>query len=193
LSALEARGLACSRGGTRLFRDVSFALVPGEWIAVRGPNGSGKTTLLRALAGLVPLSRGTREAPARTLYLGQRTGLLRGLSARDNLRFLAAFRGGHVDGVGPALAAWGIAAKAATRPIESLSAGEQKRAALARIDVERCDLVLLDEPFGEIDDDAAARLLRAIRVLAGERRSVVIATHGRFELDPGANDVVRLG
>jgi ABC-type multidrug transport system ATPase subunit len=52
--------------------------------------------------------------------------------------------------------------------------------------------VLLDEPFGEIDDEAAAQLLRTIRRLAGERRSVVIATHGRFELDGGANAVIRL-
>ncbi len=191
-STAALRGATVVLGDRAILRALDLEIRPGVTV-VRGPNGSGKTTLLRALAGLVPLSRGTREAPARTLYLGQRTGLLRGLSARDNLRFLASFRGGAVDGVGPALAAWGIAAKAATRPIESLSAGEQKRAALARIDVERCDLVLLDEPFGEIDDDAAARLLRAIRVLAGERRSVVIATHGRFELDPGANDVVRLG
>ena len=191
-STAALRGATVVLGDRAILRALDLEIRPGVTV-VRGPNGSGKTTLLRALAGLVPLSRGTREAPARTLYLGQRTGLLRGISARDNLRFLASFRGGHVDRVGPALAAWGIAAKAATRPIESLSAGEQKRAALARIDVERCDLVLLDEPFGEIDDDAAARLLRAIRVLAGERRSVVIATHGRFELDPGANDVVRLG
>ena len=141
----------------------------------------------------MPLSRGTREAPQRTLYLGQRPQLLRGVSARDNLRFLASFRGGPADPVGPALASWGLAAHDAIRPVETLSAGERRRAALARIDVERCDLVLLDEPFGEIDDAAATHLLRAIRELAGERRSVVIATHGRFELDGGANDVVHLG
>jgi heme exporter protein A len=178
-------------GDRAILRALDLEIRAGVTV-VRGPNGSGKTTLLRALAGLVPLSRGTREAPGRTLYLGQRSGLLRGLSARDNLRFLASFRGDPTDGVGPALAAWGIAAKSASRPVESLSAGEQKRAALARIDVERCDLVLLDEPFGEIDDGAAAHLLRTIRRLAGERRSVVIATHGRFELDGGANEVVRL-
>jgi len=50
--SLEARGLACSRGPVTLFRDVSFAVVSGEWVALRGANGSGKTTLLRCVAGL---------------------------------------------------------------------------------------------------------------------------------------------
>jgi ABC-type multidrug transport system ATPase subunit len=191
-STAALRGATVVLGDRAILRALDLEIRPGVTV-IRGPNGSGKTTLLRALAGLVPLSRGAREAPTRTLYLGQRTGLLHGVSARDNLRFLASFRGGSADAVGPALASWGIAAKAATRPVETLSAGERRRAALARIDVERCDLVLLDEPFGEIDDAAATHLLRTIRGLAGERRSVVIATHGHFELDPGANEVVQLG
>jgi heme exporter protein A len=191
-STAALRGATVVLGDRAILRGLDLEIRPGVTV-VRGPNGAGKSTLLRALAGLVPLSRGTREAPARTLYLGERSGLLRGVSARDNLRFLASFRGGSADPVGPALASWGLAAKDAARPVESLSAGERRRAGLARIDVERCDLVLLDEPFAELDDAAAARLLRTIRQLAGERRSVVIATHGRFELDAGANDVVRLG
>lgn len=190
-STAALRAATVVLGDRAILRGFDLEIDPGVTV-VRGPNGSGKTTLLRALAGLLPLSGGTREAPARTLYLGQRPGLLRGVSARDNLRFLAAFRGVPADGVGPALASWGIAAGPANRPVETLSAGERRRAGLARIDVERCDLVLLDEPFGEIDDAAAAQLLRTIRVLAGERRSVVIATHARFELDPGANRVVHL-
>lgn len=171
--------------------EVSFAVRPGV-TALLGPNGAGKSTLLRALAGLVPLTRGTRDVPGSTLYLGDRTGLLRGLSARDNLRFLAAFRGIAPDRVGPALASWGLSARDAGRPIETLSAGQRNRAALARITVERADVVLLDEPFAGLDDDAAAQLVRTIRTLAGERRSVVIATHGRPEFDGWANTVVRL-
>jgi len=53
--------------------------------------------------------------------------------------------------------------------------------------------VLLDEPFGELDDQAATALAQKIRILAGERRTIVIATHGHPELDPSANRVVRLG
>ncbi len=190
-STAALRGATVVLGDRAILRGLDLDISPGVTV-VRGPNGSGKSTLLRALAGLVPLSRGTREAPVRTLYLGQRPQLLHGVSARDNLRFLASFRGVPVDAVGPALASWGLAAKDALRPVETLSAGQRRRAALARIDIERCDLVLLDEPFAEVDDAAATQLLRAIGALAGERRSVVIATHGRFELDAGANRVVHL-
>jgi ABC-type multidrug transport system ATPase subunit len=179
-------------GDRAILRDVTLELRPGVTV-VRGPNASGKTTLLRALAGLASLARGTLEPAPSTLYLGQRAQLLRGLSARDNLRFLAAFRGVAADGVGPALAAWGLDAKDAGRPIETLSAGQRRRAALARLDVERADLVLLDEPFGELDEVAAIKLAQAIRILAGQRRTIVIATHAHPELDPSANLVVRLG
>ena len=191
-STAALRGATVVLGDRAILRAFDLEVRPGVTV-VRGPNGSGKSTLIRALAGLVPLSRGTREAPQRTLYLGERSQLLRGLSARDNLRFLAAFRGADPDAVGPALAAWGLDARDAARPVEDLSAGERRRTGLARIDVERCDLVLLDEPYAELDDAAAAQLSKTIRVLAGERRSVVIATHGRPELDPSANSVVRLG
>ena len=190
-STAALRGVTVVLGDRAILRDLDLEIAPGLTV-VRGPNGAGKSTLLRTLAGLVPLSRGSRVVPARTLYLGQRPGLLHGVSARDNLRSLASFRGVSADAVGPALASWGLAARDASRPVETLSAGQRRRASLARIDVEHCDLVLLDEPFSEIDDAAAARLLGSIRVLAGERRGVVIATHARFELDAGANRVVQL-
>ena len=190
-STAALRGATVVLGDRAILR--AFDLEVGSGITVvRGPNGAGKSTLLRALAGLVPLTRGTRDVPRSTLYLGDRIGLLRGLSARDNLRFLAAFRGIAPDRVGPALASWGLSARDAGRPIETLSAGQRNRAALARITVERADVVLLDEPFAGLDDDAAAQLVRTIRTLAGERRSVVIATHGRPEFDGWANTVVRL-
>ena len=185
------RGATIVLGDRAILRGFDLEIAPGVTV-IRGPNGAGKSTLLRALAGLVPLSRGTRVVPERTLYLGDRPGLLHGVSARDNLRFLASFRGVSPDAVGPALASWGLTARDADRPVETLSAGQRRRAALSRIDVERCDLVLLDEPFAEIDDAAATQLMQKIRVLAGERRAVVIATHGRTDLDASADQVVRL-
>ncbi|HEX7466570.1 MAG TPA: ATP-binding cassette domain-containing protein, partial [Usitatibacter sp.] len=98
MSALEVRGLACSRGGIRLFRDVSFAIAPGEWVAVRGHNGSGKTTLLRCAAGLTRCDAGevlwdgrdARDAPgpfrAQLLYAGHAAGIKDDLTALENLR-----------------------------------------------------------------------------------------------------------
>lgn len=191
-STAALRGATVILGDRAILRDFDLEIRPGVTV-VRGGNGAGKTTLIRTLAGLLPMARGTREPAPVTFYLGESPQLLRGLSARDNLRTLAAFRGVAVDGVGPALASWGLSAAQAARPVETLSAGQRRRAALARLDVERADLVLLDEPFAGLDDEAAAHLLRTIRMLAGERRALVVATHSGFELDAGANTVVHLG
>lgn len=148
---------------------------------VRGPNGAGKTTALRALAGLLPLAKGTRELEGELLYLGHRPQLLHGLSPRENLSFFASFRGGPAR-IDQALARWGVAADA-DRPVERLSAGQRRRAALARLDAERCEVVLLDEPFAELDEHAAALLRRAVLEARDRGAAVVVASHGHAELD----------
>jgi len=164
-----------------ILRGVNLELGPGLTL-VRGPNGSGKTTLLRALAGLVPLARGDRRASGDVLFIGHRPMLLRGLTARENLEFFVRFRGGDTRGIDGALRAWGVG-EDMDRPVERLSAGERRRAALARVETERVPLVLLDEPFADLDDAGANRLRQTIARLGDEVRSVVIATHAHHELD----------
>src|SRR5204863_484772 len=88
-----------------------------------------------------------------------RTMLLRALSARENLTFYRRFRGLSADGVEAALAAWGISARDRDRPVEQLSAGERRRASLARIRTEPLAIMLLDEPFTELEDDALEGLV----------------------------------
>lgn len=162
-----------------VLRAIDLGIFPGVTL-VRGDNGAGKTTLLRALAGLLPLARGTRRAPADLLYLGHRPQLHRSLSAAENLSFFARYRAGDAAGVARALAAWGVPDVA--RPAERLSAGQRRRASLARLETERCSLVLLDEPFAELDLDASARLAAALAVAGGRGQAVVIATHGHADL-----------
>jgi heme exporter protein A len=164
-----------------ILREVSLEVGPGLTV-LRGPNGAGKTTLLRALAGLTPLARGRREAGPDFLYIGHRPMLLHGLTARENLTFFARFRGGPSDAVAGALADWGLGDRA-DRPVETLSAGERRRASLARLDAEAMPLVLLDEPFADLDDDATTRLGAAINRATEDGRAVLIATHGHHELD----------
>lgn len=162
-----------------VLRGIELRLGPGLTV-IRGHNGAGKTTLLRALAGLVPLARGTREVAGGILYLGHRPQLHRALSAAQNLSFFARYRGtGPVD-VRPALALWGVPDP--DRPADRLSAGQRRRAALARLETEPCALVLLDEPFAELDDDAAGRLRETLRRCAGTGQAIVIATHGHPDL-----------
>jgi heme exporter protein A len=172
-----------------VLRGVSVDVGPGLTV-LRGPNGAGKTTLLRALAGLVPLARGSRIVVGAPLFIGQRSMLLRGLSARENLEFLAAFRGRHDANITTALERWGLRGLA-DRPVERLSAGERHRAALARVDTEPEDVVLLDEPFSELDQEGATLVTDAIARIVTAGRAVVVVTHAHHELDDTATS--RLG
>lgn len=173
------RGAAVVLDDRTVLRDVDLAVGPGITV-VRGQNGAGKTTLLRALAGLIPLSRGTRTVDGDLLYLGHRPQLHRALSALENLTFFARYRGVPVDGIAAALLSWGVTDTA--RPVERLSAGQRRRASLARLEVERCAVVLLDEPFAELDDEAAALLASRIEDCETRGQTVVIATHAHAEL-----------
>ena len=164
-----------------ILRAITLVIGPGVTL-VRGPNGSGKTTLLRALAGLVPLARGDRRVSGDVLYIGHRPMLLRGLTARENLEFFARFRGGDTGGVDGALRGWGVGDDM-DRAVEHLSAGERRRAALARVETERVALLLLDEPFADLDDAGANRLKQTIARARDDGRSMVIATHAHRELD----------
>ncbi len=167
-----------------ILRGISLELGPGLTL-LRGPNGAGKTTLLRAIAGLVPLARGRRSVTGQPLYIGHRPMLLRGLTARENLTFFAAFRGLAAGDVPAALRGWGLAGEM-DRPVERLSAGQRRRASLARMDVETAPLVLLDEPFADLDSDALVRLRAAINSALAAERGVLMATHLHHELDQDA-------
>jgi len=168
-----------------ILRGISLELAPGL-VILRGPNGAGKTTLLRAFAGLAPLARGRRSVPGGPpLYIGHRPMLLRGLTARENLAFLAAFRGLVASDVAGALRKWGLGGEM-DRPVERLSAGQRRRASLARTETEQVPLILLDEPFADLDSDALVRLRAAINTALVRGQSVLMATHMHHELDQDA-------
>jgi heme exporter protein A len=171
-------------------RGASGEIGPGLTV-VRGPNGAGKTTLLRALAGLVPLTRGARAVCGAPLYIGHRSMLLRGLSARANLSFFVSFRGLPPTGVAEALRRWGVA-ELADRPVERLSAGQQRRVALARLDIEQQPIVLLDEPFADLDRVGVLLVHDAIVSALVRGQAVVLATHSREDLDRDATQRLQM-
>jgi len=173
-----------------ILRTVNVMVGPGLTV-VRGPNGSGKTTLLRALAGLVPLARGHRRVAGDILYIGHRPMLLRGLTARENLEFFVRFRGGDTRGIDGALRGWGVGEEM-DRPVERLSAGERRRAALARVETEPVGVLLLDEPFADLDEAGTSRLRQTIARVRNDGRSVVVATHAHPELDDMAGAQIAL-
>ncbi len=192
---LEAHDLACRRGDRRLFSALALTLQPGQLLRVAGANGSGKTSLLRLLAGLalpnagevrwraLPIQR-QREAYARALfYLGHLGGLKEDLSPLENLRADAGLAGTAVDddGLNQALTQWGLA-RQARLPVRLLSAGQRRRAALARLALVDAPLWILDEPFNALDSDAVAHLGRQIEQHIAGGGMAVVTSHQALPL-----------
>ena len=185
---LSVRGLTCGVNGRTLFGGIDLTLAAGDLVEVRGPNGSGKTTLLRCIAGLFTEESGSVRVspPERPLYLGHKPGVNPMLSALENIRWYLALEGlSRNAGVcRDAIDTVGLRG-AGHLPCSTLSAGQRRRAALARLAVTETSLWLLDEPYAALDD--AGREL--VRSLVGRHRdaggAVLCATHESLGL-PGA-------
>jgi len=183
---LSIRGLYKSYGGSRpreLLRDISLEVARGEYVAIVGESGVGKSTLLNLVAGLDVPDRGTvtlegteltsGDDAARTLLRRRRIGfvfqafhLLPHLTVTQNILLPLALGGAKPAQssqlIGEILEAVGIAALASAFPRE-LSGGEMQRVAIARALVHRPQLVLADEPTGNLDADSARQVLRVLR------------------------------
>ncbi len=178
----------CHRGGRQLFSRLSLEIRAGECVEVQGPNGSGKSTLLRCVAGLFPDFEGVIEA-AEHFYAGHRLGLNPLLSAEQNLSWYAAMRG-DADAVIAALARVGMAGYERT-PCQQLSAGQQRRVALARLLVCPSPLWLLDEPVTALDRPGQALVAEMVTAHLDGGGAVMAATHQALELPQSR--VLRMG
>ncbi|MDK1490968.1 heme ABC exporter ATP-binding protein CcmA [Sinorhizobium sp. 7-81] len=187
---LLAEGLSARRGEDLIFNDISFSLGEGEALVVTGPNGSGKSTLLRVLAGLLQAESGRlriEEGPAEfdhprelSHYLGHRNAMKRELTVRENLSFWQRFMGDSPGGFGVdiAAAAGAVGLAGITHlPFGYLSAGQQRRMAMAKLLVAHRPIWLLDEPTAALDA-GADRLFAGLVTGHLERGGIVIAaTH----------------
>jgi heme exporter protein A len=199
---LEVADLACRRGGRRVFDRLSFGLAAGELLALTGRNGSGKTTLLRALALLVRPESGTirwqgadvQGEPdawrARLAWLGHLDGLKGDLSVRENLVVAQKLRGGppaedRLDGV---LIAFDLSSLA-LRPVRTLSAGQRRRTALARVLLSQAPVWLLDEPLNALDQPAQDAFRTALANHLASGGVALAATHAGLGLPARALDL----
>lgn len=188
--------------GPEILRDVTFLLEAGSFTFLTGPSGAGKTTLLRLMFLVEPPTRGLitlfghdlattkrRMFPALRRRIGvvfQDFRLLDHLSAFDNvalpLRLAGRNPGDYTRDVEELLGWVGLGDKLAAKP-PTLSGGEQQRVAIARAVVARPDLLLADEPTGNVDSDIAQRLIRLFAELNRLGTTVLIATHDRSLLE----------
>ena len=188
---LSASRLTVERGGRIVFSNLSFALDTGESLTVTGANGAGKSTLLRALAGLLPLSLGTISCTplsGGTLaenahYIGHADALKGVLTVAENLAFLGPMLDAGHGGVPveTALAEFGLA-HAANLPVTYLSAGQKRRAALAKLLVVKRPVWLLDEPLSALDAASRALMAKIMAAHLAQGGMIVAATHARLGL-----------
>jgi len=193
MAALDVEGLTRRFGEREALSEVSLTLAAGETLVVFGPNGAGKSTLLRVLATLLRPHAGSVSVlgsglPEHSWEVRGRIGLLahepllyRELTARENLRFHARLHGVQEPRIEVLLAAMAMDARA-DEPLRALSRGMVQRVAVARAVLHDPELLLLDEPYANLDP-AAVELVAPLlthRSDGSARRTRVICSH-----DPG--------
>jgi cell division transport system ATP-binding protein len=184
--------------GPEVLRDVTFILEPGSFTFLTGLSGAGKTTLLKLISIAEPPSRGLitlfgrdlatlrrRDFPGLRRRIGivfQDFRLLDHLSAFDNVSLplrIAGRRGPDYAQDVEELLTWVGLGDRMLSPPPTLSGGEKQRVAIARAVVARPDLLIADEPTGNVDADIGDRLIRLFAELNRLGTTVLIATHDR--------------
>jgi NitT/TauT family transport system ATP-binding protein len=192
------------KGDVTALDSIDLDVAKGEFVALIGPSGCGKSTLLRVIAGLIPASTGTVEVNGKTAeqarkdqeygFAFQQAGLLEWRSVAANVELPLV-----VHGVSKSkrrararelLDLVGLADFAEHRPQE-LSGGMQQRVAIARALAESPSLLLMDEPFGALDEMTRERMQgELVRIAAETSAAVVFVTHSISEAVFLSNRVV---
>jgi len=201
---LSGLDLTCSRGGRRVFSEVSFSVAAGTALLLTGPNGAGKSSLLRMIAGLIRPAKGSLMLeggdPELSLgeqshYVGHLDPLKPALTVTENLVFWVRFLNGKAGVSGAASIEQGLdavgLADLARLPAGYLSAGQRRRLSLARVLAVPRPIWLLDEPTTALDAASQERLRRVMVDHLSGGGLIVAATHGPLGLAEASQ--LRLG
>jgi ABC-type multidrug transport system ATPase subunit len=209
VSAASARSQVCARlnqvsklfGSFAALRQVTADFEPGRCYVLLGENGAGKSTLLRILAGLLRPSFGTvkvfggldpHEARARIGYMSHAPMLYDELTAQENLRYFASLYPGR-----PCLTPAEVLRQVGLDPdlprtLGQYSQGMRQRTSLARVLLPAPELLLLDEPFSNMDVESAHQMVELLAGFREGNRTIVITTHQRELAAPIADWVLTL-
>ncbi|MBO3758238.1 heme ABC exporter ATP-binding protein CcmA [Ciceribacter sp. L1K22] len=194
---LIADRLAARRGEELIFRDISFELAAGEALVLTGRNGSGKSTLLRVIAGLLAPEKGRvhvvtggdeelRPAREASHYLGHRNAMKLELTVLENLGFWKAYLGDFGGGLGVDVdeAADTVGLGGITHlPYGYLSAGQQRRFAMAKLIVAHRPVWILDEPTAALDASADRMFADLVEAHLARGGIAIAATHQPLGLE----------
>ena len=210
-AAVRLDGVSKLYGGFAALRKVTVEFAAGSSTVVLGENGAGKSTLLRMIAGLIAPTRGTvhvfgdepRWQRRRIAYMSHEAMLYDELTAMENLRYFAELQredGGCVCGAAErSLRAVGLD-PALTRPVGQYSQGMRQRASLARVLQTDPELLLLDEPFSNLDVDSAKRMVELLLQFRGwpvsgsdaRGRTIILTTHQAHLAEPLAETTMTM-
>jgi heme ABC exporter ATP-binding subunit CcmA len=181
-------------------RQVSINFEQGRCYVLLGENGAGKSTLLRTIAGLLRPTFGEvavfggqpHEHRDRIGYMGHAPMLYDELTGIENLRYFASLYRGR-PGLSPeeAMSTTGLD-PALTRPISQYSQGMRQRASLARALLSQPELLLLDEPFSNLDAASGLQMLSLLAGLRARGRTIILTTHQRDLAAPLADAFVTM-
>ena len=194
---LGVHGLVVELGGAAILRGVDIEVAAGEVVGLVGPNGAGKSTLLRAVSGVLRFAAGSVALDGEPIDGRSRGELARSLAvvqqlpeAPDTMQvadLVLLGRYPHLGLLGRESGADYLAAdramsragclELATRPLETLSGGERRRAFIARALAQETPLLLLDEPTANLDASAQAEVMGVLRELAAGGAGVLVVVH----------------
>ncbi|MBM4932006.1 cytochrome c biogenesis heme-transporting ATPase CcmA [Vibrio parahaemolyticus] len=203
---LEVSNLTAIRDERVLFENLQFEIKPGELVQIEGRNGTGKTTLLRIITGLGDREEGMIKWKGEEveksrdvfhqdlLFFGHQTGVKRELTAFENLRFYQSIQNNSTsdEEIFTALTQVGLAGREDV-PVAQLSAGQQRRVALARLWLSKQILWILDEPLTAIDKQGVKVLEALFAQHADNGGIVMLTTHQDMFADSPKLRKIKLG
>jgi heme exporter protein A len=187
---IEVNKLVKRFGLKTVLRGVDFHVEPGEFVALLGPNGSGKTTFLRILASLSRPNLGSVKVagyslPDQSAQVRAKLGVVShlpllypDLTAEENLQFYARMYGipDHASRITEVLQMVGLEPRRRDL-VRTFSRGMQQRLAIGRAVIHDPEVVLFDEPYTGLDQDASEMLDTVLRSVAAKGRTVVMTSH----------------
>ena len=177
---IKANNLSKSFNGNRIFSGINFNLEKSRVLVIKGANGSGKTTLLKIVAGIFNPDTGEMNLKENIKldFLGHENMLYQNFSILENIDFFSNISGFRItselqDEIEKALGLQNILGK----KISDLSYGQRKKASMLRSLISDPDLLVLDEPFSNLDSDSTGSFISILKTLKEAGKSIIISSN----------------
>ena len=191
---LTLNNITCTRGDTTLFKNLAITLGDCMMLAIYGGNGCGKTSLLKIIAGILEPTSGDvvyaneklhgehyKEYCQMIQYIGHENALKPGLTVKENLLFWAKLK--KTPELVPAAIKYFGLDNVQNMAVARLSAGMQRRVALAKLVACNADIWLLDEPYTHLDDEMKTRVSALITSRCDQGGVVVMTAHDKVSIE----------